>query len=243
MAMPKREVPAIVKADPEFDQLEDLIEATLSDAKALKITTAEEYAAVAEYVRDELKPRMRDIEAFFAKIKKPLNDTRNAVLALERERTTALESAIAALNAALVAYDREQKRIREEAERLAREQAQKVQETRIAEQVTKLEGMGLTEAAEELAAATPIAPMAAPVAPEVGAVPKIEGVHTTTHWKAQVLDVARFIRWVAQDPENRAHYITPNQKALDETARAQRKAFTIPGCTAVPSESKTFRKV
>jgi hypothetical protein len=198
---------------------------------ALRVDTPEQYEVVGSLVVD-LKKRRRAVVDHYAPMKKAANNVVATIRASENERLARLDVMIAAASRGLVAYEAAAKAAREAAEREAQRKAEEEEAARVAQEVAELEAQGDTEAAEELAAA-PIVPQHVPAAPaNVGVVPKVAGLSISGRWGARIVDLPRFLRWVAQDPATRGHFVTPNMVALNGQARSARQAMAIPGVVA-----------
>jgi len=140
--------------------------------------------------------------------------------------------------------EEENARLRREAEERAREDAERerkrIEENTLASAVA-LEEVGLSEEAYEVLSVEPIvAPAPVYVQPVpvkttssyyVSAAPiptKIKGVNLRANWKAVVTDFLCLIREVAAGRQP-ADLLVPNQKRLDEMAKALRDHAKIPG--------------
>ena len=66
----------------------------------------------------------------------------------------------------------------------------------------------------------------------VGAVAKPEGISTSDKWTAEVVDVYELMAAIISN-EAPTDAMIPNQKRLDEMARALREGFNVPGVKAV----------
>ena len=78
------------------------------------------------------------------------------------------------------------------------------------------------------------APVMAPrVAPQYE---RAQGIAARKTYRAQVVSMIEFIRWVAQNPTHET-LLQPNQSALNALARAQRENLRIPGVRVVVEDS------
>lgn len=223
----------------DVDDAINLIAETVGDVDPTKplviaVTSADEYEAVGE-VRVDADRRIKAVEKFFKPFKDTVNKLRAQLLDAERARTDRLQRVIVACDAGMLKFRQEQQAARDKAEREAREIAEREERDRIAREAQELQQAGDAEAAEELVAA-PIVAAPAPVSPDIGHVPVVDGLGTQKRYTAEVQDLAKLLRWVAQDPKTRAHYIKVDQAALNRTAQAQHEAMAIPGVVCRSTE-------
>jgi hypothetical protein len=172
--------------------------------------------------------------------KQKAHEAHRAVCDLERDLLAPLLATEQALDVGMVTYRMAQQRLRDDAERQARLHAEEEERQRRTKEIADLEAHGDDDAAAELAAA-PLFAVPAPLPPQVGHVPKVDGLTPTERWHAEVFDRTRFIRWVAQDVETRGHLVEANMEQLNKAAQSQRRALQIPGVKPVPSATMTRR--
>jgi hypothetical protein len=67
------------------------------------------------------------------------------------------------------------------------------------------------------------------VAPNIG---KVDGVSSRGTWSAEIVDKAAFIRWCLDNPAM-LFLIVPDMTALNQRARNEHDALSIPGVKAV----------
>ena len=79
-----------------------------------------------------------------------------------------------------------------------------------------------------------------PIVHVAPAVAKVEGVATTTRWRAEVTDLHALVRYVAEHKEW-IGLIEAVMPALNSMARSQREALAIPGVVAVKETSLAVR--
>ena len=70
---------------------------------------------------------------------------------------------------------------------------------------------------------------------------KPTGVSMSTRWKAEVTDPVALLLWVAENYEERAHFVTINQAACNAIAVSQRDAMDVPGLTPTQEPALTVR--
>jgi hypothetical protein len=182
-----------------------------SRAKAFVIIDDETLQQAAD-IRNAIDDKIKDVSEAFDPIVKYLDP---------------LKAAKRAIGANMSGYHQEQERLRAVAEAKARAEAlRQEEEMRLAEAV-ELEAAGETEAAEQLMEE----PIHAPVvlAP---AAPKPKGATFPETWKASVTNKLAFVQWVARHP-HMLHLLDPNQKQLNQLARAQKDMMRVEGVEAV----------
>ena len=123
-------------------------------------------------------------------------------------------------------WEAEQQRVRAENERLAAERKAQLDAAAAMHDTSQFAAL---QAAPVLAEPPPPPPQPAFIAPAAPA--KVEGFSQRTTWECQVVDAAAIPR----------AFLIPDMKALDALARAQGKAFNVPGCRAVPKTSTAVR--
>jgi hypothetical protein len=224
---------------PDFVDVRKMLLDSQETTRALNITTEQEYTDCAEMVRDTLKPRLKRMREFFKKFREPVNAARQVILDSEHEHCDGLAALIGECTTAMLAYRKQQQEAQRIADARAREEAEQKELERIADEADTLREGGDTEAAEELLAA-PIRTVAASPSARLTP-PKVKGVSIVETWRGRVDDFNRVIRWIAQDPTTRGHYVKIDQQAIDLAATAQRQALAIPGVVAVPVEGMSMR--
>jgi hypothetical protein len=199
-------------------------------AAALVITTAESYTGAAELLKAIKGLRAKIAETFGPHIKRAF-DAHKALVAEQRAAEDPLTQAESAIKGKLIAYDREQERIRREAEAAAREAARRDEEQRRLDEAAALEreaaatgNLGLQAEAEALIAA-PVE-----VAPVIVAkqTPKVAGISYRETWAFEVTDLGALVKHVSQNP-GLLHLLRPNDTAIGQMVRAQREGFKVPG--------------
>lgn len=107
-------------------------ETMLSYARDFRVTTAAEYTSAGEELK-RIKAKAKDLEAQRVSMTKPLDETKKRILDWFRDPLQYLADAEAAIKRAISAYDAEQRRLQQEAERAAAEAARKERERMEAE--------------------------------------------------------------------------------------------------------------
>ncbi|MDD2858877.1 MAG: hypothetical protein PHU75_09410 [Candidatus Nanopelagicales bacterium] len=194
---------------------------------ALKITSEPTYRDAAEMLLNVRAIRGR-VNATFDPVIEAAHKSHKAALAAKAEHEAPLATAERAIKGMMSAYMAEQERLRlAEQSRLAAIARQEEEDRRLAE-AQAAQDAGDAEMAEALIA-QPVVVQPVKAAP---AVPKIAGVVYRTTWRAEVVDLAALVRFVAATPAF-ANLVLANMPALNSLATAQKGAMAIPGVRAV----------
>jgi hypothetical protein len=169
------------------DDVREVTEATqaiVALAGSYQVTTPGEYSAAGSDLT-RVKAAQKRLEAVRKAITQPLDAAKKAVMDFFREPEAKLVDAESRIKRAMIAYDEQQRRIREEEQRKADEAARKERE-RIEAQARKAAESGKVEKAAqlELRASTVVAPL---IHREP---PKVAGVNYRDAWKFEVTDPA-----------------------------------------------------
>ncbi len=157
----------------------------LAQAKALQITTPEDYQGAA-FILQDVKGRMKAIETARKALKQPLDAAVAAVQALFRPPQSTLEEAERIIKRKLADYDEAQRRAAQEAQRKLNEKAEKERQALQARAQKALQA-GKGEKALELHERAD-----AVTAPVVAAnVPAVQGISYSTVWKFVVVDASQ----------------------------------------------------
>jgi hypothetical protein len=199
---------------------------------ALAITSEPEYIAAAETVK-ELKARARAIEEKRIELTAPLNQSLKRINELFKVPHATILAAVDRIGRAMIGYQDVQRRARMEAERVAREAAQKEQRRLDAlamERASRAEKKGDLAKAEAILEAVPVV-----VPPPVVAVPDppaVKGLTTKSYWRHEVTDFAALVTACAAG-EVPLEALLPNDKLLGQTARALKTAMRWPGVRVI----------
>jgi len=164
------------------------------------VTTADQYECAAAVLK-EIKGKTAEIEDLRKSLTRPLDDSKKRIMDLFRRPLDMLTAAEGKVKRALLTYQQEQERIRQEAERVARAAQQKEQErlaklqreaeARAAAAVAEGNEKKAAEAkkkAEEFAARKQVAE-AAPTSVQ-SFVPAVKGLSTKKTWRAEIVNAA-----------------------------------------------------
>jgi hypothetical protein len=155
---------------------------------------------------------------------------------LRNELAEPFERAEAEIKRRIGTYLTEQERLARVERERAEAAARKAAEEESLQRAMQLEKQGrVAEAAAEIA--TPISVAVEPTAP---AVEKPKGLGTRENWSARVDSLLALVQFVAANPAY-VNLLVPNQQALNDLARAQKAALSIPGVTAQSSTTVVSR--
>ena len=199
------------------------------------ITTADMCEAAGVDLK-AIKGAQKRLEDARTTITKPLLEAQRAVNALFKGPTDTLIEAERVVKGGILGYQREEERKRLAAEAIAAEAARKERE-KLEAQAAKAAAAGKTEKAEALQATAAAIPERVEIA---SAAPKIEGLATRSVWKAEVMDKAALVKYVAEHPEWLG-LVEVNLTALNGLARSQEDALAIPGVKVIEEKQLASR--
>lgn len=188
-------------------------------AHSLTIDTTDKRAEASRGIAG-LKKIRANIADFFSEAKKAAHAAHKAVCAAEATMGQPVDDAIAAATAKAIAWDTEQRRIQAEAERKAREEAEK-ERRRLEAIAARTKDEEKKEAWEAAAAAVEVAPVV-PVA-------KHEGEIRRTVWRAELVDMRRLCEAVAAGDANAASLVKFDQAAANRLASIHKRPDVVPG--------------
>ena len=241
-----------VKFTPEVMAEVEAAEQALEDAKTFAVTTIPEYEQAGEELK-KLSGRGKQLETMRKNLKAPALEQCKRIDEFFKGPQTFIDDAKKAIKRALGAYDAEQRRIREEAERKAAEDARKARE-RLEREAAKAEEAKARKLEEEGRAAEAEAKRKAaaereearlreaeakrnaaeqvPVAPVVHTEqPQVKGVSTRQTWKFEITDPDQLPR----------EYLVANDKAIGGVVRALKDKTNIPGVRVYCEDSIAAR--
>jgi hypothetical protein len=197
------------------------------------VRSAEDYVLLSADLK-LAKAYVSEVEAFFKPLKQAADKAKKALLDSEREKLQPALDYETRVKRALVTWDTEQERIRQEQARVLREELRRQEEAQRLEQAAALERDGYTDEAAAVIEDAIAAP--APDVQVEKATPKVEGIAYRETWNATVTDPMKLIQFVAAHPQFE-HLLTPNMPALNGLARAMKEAMQIDGVRAVKTRS------
>lgn len=206
---------------------------TLETAKCFTIDSD----AMLEIAGEELKAikaKAKELEERRKAITVPMDNAKKKVMDLFREPLAMLEQAEGILKKAILAYQQEQRRLAEEASRIA-EEAAALERKRVQEEAMAAAKAGDAEGAAEMLMAAEMS-----VATPVAAQQKVDGISTRTIWSAEVTDKVAYIQYALAHPEL-LDTIVVDMKPLNKMAGALKEKLNIPGIKPVATETISAR--
>ena len=212
--------------------------AVVAGSKKLTVITTGEEAEEATKFGRLLQTAAKETEAFFKTVKSQIDDIKKPVLQAEKDDTGPYNTEKARLGSLLTVYQAEERRKRDEAERVAREEAQKAAEEEAIQRALDLAAAGEDEAANA-ALEEPV--VAAPVVIPATA-PKPTGSVARKNYTAKVTDLKALVAAVAAGRVP-LMAIVPNDSFLGQQAKAMKESFEgfYPGVALEVTESTSFR--
>lgn len=240
-------------------ELESSVRSLVQSATAITIDSDDMHEIAADELR-EIKTRLKAVEEKRQEVRRPITEALKKLDELFAAPIEHLKGAERTVKQAIAAWLDEKERIAAEARRKAeqaeREARQKAEaearamreqaeaEARKAKEAADYETMRkANEAAAELTARA--AAHAAQAAATVMTAPVVapaatEGVHGRFTYSAECFDPMALAAFVVENPSY-ANLITVNKAALNQTARAQKEGFTLPGCKLLRTRSIAAR--
>lgn len=201
--------------------------ATLHDSEGFAIRSPAAATEANTQLR-HIKIRRKQLDDMRKQLVAPIDEARGKIQALFREPLEALKHAETNYKNALLDYQREERRIAQEAARRETERLRKLAEAK----AKRAEKRGDTEAAEELREQPIIVPTAAPTA--------LEGTSVLVLWRAELVDIRELCRAIA-DGKAPADLVRFDQAAGNRLATALKDAADVPGVRFTREESMAVR--
>jgi hypothetical protein len=203
-------------------------------AASLAVNDAPTYTIAGEFLKGIKALRARIADTFDPHITRAFQ----AHKALVKEKADAeapLQVAERAIKDKLVAFDKEQERLRLAEQRRLEEAARQAEETRRLAEASAMEAEALANgdmALQAEAEALIAAPVETPVVFIEKATPKVAGLAYRLTYSAEVVNLAALVGYVAAHPES-ANLLLPNTVALNQMARAMKTALRLPGVKVI----------
>ena len=218
-------------------ELESKALALVDYARSLQITNQPSYDQVTNALLD-VKGARKAIAAHHDPTIADTNKAHKTALAAKERFDRPLKEVEVILKLGIRTWDNEQERLRLEAQRRADEEAQRQNEEARLQQGIAAEQNGASEADVQ---AIVEAPSAAPPPVVAPTYQKRQGVSVRENWKAEVVNLDLLVQAVAQHKAP-LNCLQANQVALNQLARAQKQALSIPGVRAVNDAVVSARK-
>lgn len=191
----------------------------LTTYKQTQIKTNEHYVKAGEVLKD-IKAKINDLNTERKTVTKPMDEAKNKIMDWFKRPIGWLQDAEGAIKKAMLSFQKEQKRIREEQERKLATEA-KEREARekatLEKRAQKAEEKGNTVKADALREQKEEVQHTAPVLSD--RVDKVDGISTKKVWKFQIIDENLIPR----------SYLIVNEIAIGKIVRATKGAIPIPG--------------
>lgn len=183
-------------------------------ARQISIKTMADYTRAGEIMMT-IKAIRKKITETFRPIKQKMDAAKQEVLDQERAADAPLKEAESLLSPQIIAWNREQERLRQEEETRLREEARKQEEERRLQEAILAEQAGQKEEAEAIMD-TPVqvAPVVVPKS-----VPKVAGMSIRENWKFKVTNEKLIPR----------EYLKVDEVKIGQVVRALKSATNIPG--------------
>lgn len=193
-------------------------------ARAMIIRDQATYETASEKLLGVAELR-KEIAAHWAPLKQAAHESHHRICTAEKTMLAPVEAAEAILKRGIGTYRMEQERLRLDAERIAREVAERAAAEALEASIEAAEAEG---ASPEEVRAIIEQPRPASVVYVAPTVLHVKGVSMADSWKAQVTNLLELVKAVA---EGRApvNLVMPNETALGQIARATKGSMAIPG--------------
>ncbi len=205
----------------EIEKTVSIQEVVSASESYLKITNKSEYEKAQEFLK-VIKSKSKELEESRKSITKPLDESKKQVMELYKPYLTELENMEKKVKSAILKYvEEEERRVREEQERIRREMEKEAekQKKKIEAKIEKAIEKGNIGKAEEekqkldVLATTPL------IVPNLSADINNKSVSFRERWYAEVVDFKSL-------PDE---YKIPNQQLLDKVAQSTKGAIKIDG--------------
>lgn len=208
-------------------------------ARSIRITTDLDYAEAGAMLQG-VKGLMKEADSVFDAAVKKAHEAHKAIVAAKNGVVAPLKEAEKILKAGMADYHDErerrrledQRRLQAEADRLAAEERKRLEAER-AREISEAAERGVVDFIEVLAKPEPV-PVVAPVVEIRPGTVKLAGVSTRTIWRAEVVDFAALVRYVADrsaESPSVLSLLSADMTRLSEMARALKGTATLPGVT------------
>lgn len=226
---------SIVIARPDPSALVREFSPLAERARALVVSDQDSHATALESIK-ALRGVEKKLEEHYEPTRKALDTAKKELLRARDSMIAPFAEARGIVDRAASEYEREQRRLAEQAEREAREKARREEEERQLRDAIAAEEAGDTQQAEailEQPVEVPVVRVEAPVA-------KVAGVSARETWAAEITDKLALIRHVAAHPDL-VGLLEANMPALNQQARSLKGEMRIPGVRAVATTVRSVR--
>ena len=208
--------------------LDTQIVAVQQNVTTLTITCVDEYCAAAE-ISKSITALRKEVEAAFNPIIEKAHQAHKQAIEQKKKYLSPLEQHQRVVDQKLLAWNREQERIRREQEEKLRQEERKRQEEQALREAEELHRQGELLAAEAVIEQAVIAP--APVVALPKTVPKVEGFSSRAVWRWRVVNESLIPR----------QYLKIDEIKVSGVVRALKDKSTIPGIEVFSEDSAIHR--
>ena len=209
-------------------KLETRALALVESVRAIHIADQPSYDAAAEAIF-VIKAMRKEVADHHDPIIASANTTHKLAVAAKRKLDNPLQERESHIKTGIRGFDEMQERLRLEAQHKADEEARKQEEEAKLQAGIEAERQG---ASKEDVQAIVEAPSTAPPPVMAPTYQKRQGVSVRENWKAQVVNLKLLVQAVSLE-QAPLTCLQANQVALNQLARAQKQALSIPGVRAV----------
>ena len=230
----------VIDISPEREEAQSLALALPDNARSIVVSDyATKEAANAFFLK--CREARKRIAAVFdphidrAKAAKMAADATRAGLVAEKTAAEApIVEAEGIVNREIMRFDAEDRKRREEEQRIAEAKARKEAEEKALAEAAAAEAAGDREEAEEIIKEAVHAPVFVPAPPPP---PKLAGSAEVTTWKMEVSDLKALVLAVASGKAPLT-YLQADEVAIRRTVIAQKASFSCPGVKTWPETSR-----
>lgn len=209
-----------------------------TQAAAIAIRTPEDRDKAAEFAKG-VRALRDQAEAHHRPIIQSAHQTWKLALEALNRVDQPLARAETKIKSAIGAWDMDQDRLHQEAQRRLEEEAKRRRDEEALAAALAVEERGASTAeADAVLEETMAAPIElGPMRPAV----RSGGVPTRKVYKAKVVDLVELLKYVIANPSMQ-HLVTANESALNKLAGVQKELFNIPGCRVAVEASVAIRR-
>lgn len=203
----------------------------LDRAKAIAITTPEQYVTACEFFK-AIKSSKKKFIDWFEPMREAAYNAYQSVLSKKKEVADRYDEAEAVIAPKLTAWDEEQRRKERELQVKLQEEARKRLEEEQLNDAALAESLGEPKLAEQILQA----PTRQVVVEPPRMTPKVPGISYRESWSGEVIDIKAVVKFALENPAY-GSILAVNQSALDRIVHDAKGKISIPG-VAVKYEKK-----
>lgn len=196
-------------------------------ARQIKVVDADSYRRAGEVIV-YIKALRKKITDTFKPIKQKIDEAKREVLAQERAADLPLMEAENYLSPQIIAFDREQERLRREEENRLREEARKAEEERRMQEALDAEAQGETETADAIINETYVPPVVV-----AKSIPKVQGMSIRENWTFRIVNQALIPR----------EYLKVDEVKIGGVVRSLKDQCRIPGIEVYKESTVAGRRI